>query len=258
MSIIYQHFRLEEREFIDQVIGWRQHVEDQYSPRLTDFLDPRQQFILRSIFGENRDILFQLYGGNDNAERKRALIYPSYYEPESVDFQIGLYEIVYPQKFISLDHRSVLGSMMSIGLKRDKFGDIVMNGNRIQFFSAEEVEDYLIHELQQIGKAKVSLQKRKVNEAIKSDEQWRESETTASSLRLDVVLASAYNISRQKAQSIIQQGLAKVNWEKIESASFECGEEDVISARGLGRCKILEINGKTKKEKWRIKLGLLK
>ena len=95
-------------------------------------------------------------------------------------------------------------------------------------------------------------------QAIGSDELWRESETTASSLRLDVTLAAAFNISRQKAQSIIQQGLARVNWEKVEQASFECREGDIMSARGFGRCKLMEINGKTKKDKCRIKIGLLK
>ena len=51
MSVVYQHFRPEEKEFIDQVIDWRINVEDTYAPKLTDFLDPRQQFILRSIIG---------------------------------------------------------------------------------------------------------------------------------------------------------------------------------------------------------------
>ncbi len=258
MSGIYQHFRPEEKEFIDQVIDWRINVEDTYAPKLTDFLDPRQQFILSSILGENEDVRHQLFGGQDSSERKRALIFPEYYQPTDDDFQIGLYEIDYPQKFISLNHPMVLGSIMALGLKRDKFGDIIVNNDRIQFYSAAEIEDYVAQELNQIGKAKVSIQKKNFNQAIGSDELWRESETTASSLRLDVTLAAAFNISRQKAQSIIQQGLARVNWEKVEQASFECREGDIMSARGFGRCKLMEINGKTRKDKFRIKIGLLK
>lgn len=257
MSVVYQHFRREEKEFIDQVIQWREYVNRSYAPKSTDFLDPRQQFILSAILGESSEIRYEFFGGADDCERKRACIYPDYFELKEEDFQIGLYEIDYPRKFIQLDHRMVLGSIMSLGLKRDKFGDIRKNGDRIQFFMAEEIESYILLELTQIGKAKVSIQK-KVADPISSDEQWRESEKTVSSLRLDVILAAAYNISRQKSQTFIQQGHIKVNWEKVEQTSFECMASDVLSVRGMGRCKIIDIQGKTKKDRWRIKVGLLK
>lgn len=257
MSTIYQHFRPEEKDFIDQVVGWREYVESSYATKLTDFLDPREQFILGSLIGEKNEIRYQLFGGSEKSERKRAIIYPDYFEPSEEDYQIGLYEIEYPRKFIQLDHRMVLGSIMSLGLKRNKFGDIMIQGDRIQFFMMEEIEDFILFQLTQIGKAKVSI--RKQDEApIISDEQWRELDKTASSLRLDVILAEAYNLSRQKAQTLIQQGLVKVNWETVEQTSFECGESDILSTRGMGRCKLMEIQGRTKKDKWRIKIGLLK
>ena len=139
MSGIYQHFRPEEKEFIDQVIDWRINVEDTYAPKLTDFLDPRQQFHPELHFGENEDVRHQLFGGQDDSERKRALIFPEYYQPTDDDFQIGLYEIDYPQKFISLNHPMVLGSIMALGLKRDKFGDIIVNNesNPVLFSSRD-------------------------------------------------------------------------------------------------------------------------
>ncbi|MBS4198881.1 RNA-binding protein [Bacillus sp. FJAT-49732] len=258
MSVIYQHFRPEEKEFIDQVTSWQQYVENTYSEKLTDFLNPREQYILRSIIGENNEIKYIFFGGTENCERKRALIFPEYLQPSNEDFQITLYEIEYPKKFLNLDHRMVLGSLMSIGLKREKYGDIIINGDRIQFFLATEVEQFVTIQLNQIGKAKVSVSKLDLKNAIISDEDWKEKETTASSLRLDVILAAAFNISRQKAQLLIQQGHAKVNWETVERTAFECDEGDVLSARGHGRCCLLSIQGKTKKDKLRIKLGLLK
>ncbi|MBW8348615.1 RNA-binding protein [Bacillus sp. IITD106] len=258
MSVIYQHFRPEEKEFIDQVTSWQQYVENTYAEKLTDFLDPREQFILKSIIGENSEVKYLFFGGTEKCERKRALIFPDYLDPSSDNFQITLFEIDYPKKFIKLDHRMVLGSLMSLGLKREKFGDIIVNGDRIQFFMANEVEDYVVHQLNQIGKAKVSVVKQDLQNAIVSDEDLKEKETTASSLRLDVMLAAAFNISRQKAQILIQQGHTKVNWEVVERTAFECDEGDVLSARGYGRCTLLSIQGKTKKDKIRIKLGLLK
>ncbi|WP_062105146.1 YlmH family RNA-binding protein [Bacillus niameyensis] len=258
MSVLYQHFRPEEKEFVDQVLEWKQYVEQTYSPKLTDFLDPRKQYILRSILGENNEVKYELYGGADRAESKRALLYPDYYHSEIQDFQVGLYEIDYPKKFLKLDHRMVLGSIMSLGLKREKFGDIIFHKDIIQFFMAKEMEDFVLFQLNQIGKAKVSIKKRNLDQVLPSDEEWKEYETTASSLRLDVILAAAFNISRSKAQDFIQQSRTKVNWQITEQLAFECDEGDVISARGLGRCSLLEIKGKTKKDKLRVTLGLLK
>lgn len=53
---IYQHFRPEEREFIDRAIHWREYVETTYAPRLTEFLDPREQQILKAIVGQNEEL----------------------------------------------------------------------------------------------------------------------------------------------------------------------------------------------------------
>ena len=46
---------------------------------------------------------------------------------------------------------------MSLGLKREKFGDILTGEDTIQLMLAEEIADYVLMELTQIGKAKISL-----------------------------------------------------------------------------------------------------
>ncbi|WP_141431265.1 RNA-binding protein [Bacillus sp. 03113] len=248
---IYQHFRPEEKEFIDQVIHWKDYVDHKYTPKLTDFLDPREQRIVGMIIGQ-QNVKWELNGGNPLAERKRALIFPDYYEPNEDDFQISLYEVEYASKFVKVEHPHVLGSLMSLGLTRGKYGDILKNGDRIQFFIAAEVEDYVKMQLDSIGKAKVSLQKISTSDTIISDIIWSETATTVSSLRLDTIVAAIFNLSRQKSQALISQGVVKVNWTNIENPSFECQEDDILSVRGHGRSKLLSIEGRTKKDKWRI------
>ena len=54
---IYQHFRPEERGFIDQVLNWKDFVENKYAPKLTDFLDPREQQILKMIIGQQTALI---------------------------------------------------------------------------------------------------------------------------------------------------------------------------------------------------------
>lgn len=252
---IYQHFRPEEREFITRVLQWRDDVEQSYSPKLTDFLDPREQRIVVSIVGSQASVKVEFFGGHHDSERKRAILYPEYFEPSPDDFQISLFEIDYPQKFVSIEHRQVLGSLMSIGLRRGKYGDILLNGERVQFFAAAEVSDYIDRELNSIGRTSIILKEQPFDEVISTPEKWAELHTTVSSLRLDAVLAAVNHLSRQKSQNLIKQGLVKVNWTVIDNSAFECGEGDILSVRGFGRTKIIAVEGKTKKEKWRIVVG---
>lgn len=256
MSSIYQHFRPDEKEFVDAALQWKQTVEDQYTAKRTDFLDPRQQHIVESIIGQNDEIILSFYP--ENSERKRALLYPPYFQPEEEDFGIRLFEIQYPSKFVTIEHRQVLGTLMSLGLKRDKFGDILTGEDTIQLMLADEIADYVLMELTQIGKAKISLKDIPRSERLESREEWQEKTTTVSSMRLDVILAAIYNDSRQKAQTLIKSGHVKVNWKSVENPSFEVEASDVLSARGYGRSKVLSVEGRTKRDKWRISVGILK
>jgi RNA-binding protein YlmH len=255
---IYQHFRPEEREYIDQVIHWKNYVETQYTPKLTDFLDPRQQHILNMLISENGDVFYTLFGGSLDVERKRALILPDYLKANEDDFQISLFEIHYPTKFVTLGHRQVLGTLMSVGLKRGKFGDILIKDETIQFFAAKEISDYIKGNVESIGRAGVKLVEKSIENAVLSGELWEETDLTVASLRLDTVISGIYQLSRQKSQLFIQQGLVKVNWTITENPSFLCGVGDMISVRGEGRSKVQTIEGKTKKEKWRIIVGIKK
>jgi RNA-binding protein YlmH len=252
---IYQHFRPEEREFIDQAVHWKRIALDSYALKLTDFLDPREQQILNKVIGESSEVRCQFFGGTENAERQRAVIVPEYYTFDLEDYQLTIFEIEYPKKFISIEHPQVLGTLMSLGLRREKFGDILIEGDRIQLIVGKEINSYIHLQLTSIGRAKISLKEIPLSEAISIKNSWKEETVTVSSLRLDAVVSALYLISRQKSQLLIEQGMVKVNFVVLEKPSFECGESDMISVRGYGRTKIISIEGKTKKDKWRITAG---
>ncbi|MTH52654.1 RNA-binding protein [Bacillus mangrovi] len=255
MTDLYQHFREEERGFIEKVLEWKEFAETSYSPRLTDFLDPREQEILRSVIGEQKEVRAAFHGGAEHAERKRALIYPDYMKPEAEDFSLSVFKVVYPSKFVTIEHRHVLGSLMSIGLKRAKYGDILIENGGIQIVAAAEMDDFLRLQLTEIGKTKVELEQISLAEVYEKVEEWNEFSATVSSLRLDAVLSAIYQLSRPKVLPLIQAGHVKVNWRIAEQGSMECREGDVLSVRGYGRSKISGINGRTKKDKLRLTYG---
>ncbi|MDM5332651.1 RNA-binding protein [Ureibacillus composti] len=258
MEHLIQHFRKDEQTFIEKVIGWLREVEDRYAPKLTDFLDPRQRFIVNSVIGQNEDLVIHSEGIFGEAERERILICPSYFEPQKEDFQITIFEIQYPSKFVQIKHPDVLGALLSIGMDRTKFGDIRIEDELIQFAVATEVADYIQTNLTSIGKAKVRLEQvDSQKKLIQTTDIWNDKNYTASSMRLDVILGTVLNMSRQKSQALIKAGKVKVNWTVRESTSFELQEGDIISARGFGRMKVLMIEGRTKKDKIRLQVGHL-
>ncbi|MFJ8234438.1 RNA-binding protein [Ureibacillus sp. NPDC094379] len=258
MEHLIQHFRKDEQTFIEKVVGWLREVEDRYAPKLTDFLDPRQRFIVNSVIGQNEDLVIHSEGIFGEAERERILICPSYFEPQKADFQITIFEIHYPSKFVQIKHPDVLGALLSIGMDRTKFGDIRIEDELIQFAVATEVADYIQTNLTSIGKAKVRLEQvDRQEKLIQITDVWNDKSYTASSMRLDVILGTVLNISRQKSQALIKTGKVKVNWTARESTSFELQEGDIISARGFGRMKVMMIEGRTKKDKIRLQVGHL-
>ncbi len=255
MDEIFQHFRPEEKPFIEQVMGWRNEVEDRYAPKLTDFLDPRQQLIVHSIVGRNGNALVMAHGCFEESERKRLLIYPDYYQVSDEDFEIAICELQFPSKFIQLKHPDVLGALVSIGLDRAKFGDIRLDESTVQFAVAKEMIDYVLMNLVSIGKAKVQVKELPQGAPLlPTESHFIEHVITSSSMRLDTILSSVYPISRQKAAMLINSGKVKVNFAIREQLAFELHESDLLSIRGYGRLVIKSIEGKTKKEKFRIKI----
>ncbi|MGG5738544.1 MULTISPECIES: YlmH family RNA-binding protein [Bacillus cereus group] len=253
---IYEHFRPDEEVFVDKVLEWKQEAE-YHQVKLTDFLDPRQQQIVSMVIGQG-EVAVRFDGAMPESERKRALIYPDYLELNEEEFQVEVLEIDYPSKFYTLEHRQILGAFMSLGLTREKCGDILLQENRAQIAVAKEVASYIEMNLQSIGKVKVSLTPVQAEQILCVGEKWGEKSGTVSSLRLDVLLAEMLHISRQKVQPLIKGGLVKVNWKTVEQTAYECFPGDVFSVRGYGRSKIFSVEGKTKRDKWRILYGILK
>ncbi|MFJ7950441.1 RNA-binding protein [Lysinibacillus sp. NPDC096418] len=258
MEHLIQHFRKDEQPFIEQVISWQREVEDRYAPKLTDFLDPRQRFIVASILGQTDELQTVSAGAFEDAERQRMLIFPSYFEPQEDDFQLTVYTIQYPSKFVQLRHPDVLGALLSLGLDRAKFGDIRVNEHQVQFVVAQEVADYVRLHLTGIGKVKVHIEFIKETEQlILNEDEWLEESHTVSSMRLDVILATVLNVSRQKAQALITGNKVRVNWTERDTVAFELQEGDILSVRGSGRVKVIMTEGRTKKDKIRLQIGRL-
>lgn len=214
---------------------------------MTSFLDPREQYILEVIVGSFEDMKVSYFGGQ-SAERKRAIIEPSYFEPTEGDFEEVLIQINYPEKFVSIQHQHVLGTLLSLGIEREQVGDILV-GDTIQFVLTKQLESYIMMELTKIKGATVKLDSIPFKDMIQSKENWNIHHSTVSALRLDVVLKEMIRKSRSIAKQLIEKKRVKVNHTLIDSPDFQLQNNDLLSIQGFGRARIIDIGGKTKKEK---------
>lgn len=256
---IYQHFRKHEHPFVDQVLSWKEQVERTYTSYLTDFLDPREQQIVSSIVGSsNEEIKFIFFGGGDETERRRGIIAPYYEEISDKQFEMTLLEGTFDNKFNRLKHRDILGAFMSLGIDRKKIGDIFVADDHFQIIITEELTSYMIMNLQQIKKARINLKERAFSHLIRKQDQWITTNQTVSSLRLDIMVKEIYRMSRKDAVTYIKGNRVKVNHTDIDDPSVQVVAEDLISVRGHGRSKVVEINGVTRKDKIRVTTARLK
>lgn len=256
---IYQHFREEEYGFIDQALSWKDMVLKSYQPYLTDFLDPREQQIIKMIIGENNEeinLAFSLE--KESTERKRAVLAPFYENINEENFDIVLMQATYANKFINLTHRDVMGAFLSLGIERTKLGDIFVDDGLLQFVTTNDIAPYILMNLTRIKNANIQLEEKPLSDIVIQKDKWMENDHVVSSLRLDVVLKSIYRLSRKHAATYITKKQVKLNHKTVDDVSYVVYEGDLISVRGLGRSKILQVSGRTRKNKVRITTGLLK
>lgn len=253
---IYQHFRQEEMPLIKSLESLAERAEQSYAPVLTPFLDPRGCYILTSIVGRYQELDVYFYGGHDGVERKRAMIAPTYYEMQKEDFELQWIEIKYADKFVSINHRNILGALMHLGFERDLLGDIIV-GDKVQFVIAKHLTDYVTMQLTKLKESKVTLIPIDAQQIVMQHELYTQRDTTVSSLRLDNIVSSLINKSRAIAKAHIEHEHVKVNHAVVTKPNFMVESEDLLSIKGYGRAKVMHIGDRTKKDKIRITFGTL-
>ncbi|MFC6331347.1 RNA-binding protein [Paenibacillus septentrionalis] len=252
----YSHFHAEEKAFVDRAQEWIERSAELHELRRTDFLDPRQQFIMSTLCNRNGSVTIKLDGGYTEAERKRAIIAPDYRDLEYEDAELAVLQVTSPSdKFHELDHGDFLGALLGLGIKRDKVGDIHLHETFCHIVVAQELSSYFDLNLRQVHRLSVLTDIIAVDQLQPAVQQLEELSFTVASMRLDGIASDAYRISRAKIVDPIKAGRCRLNWKTEEDPSAQLKEGDVVSIKGLGRFKLLQVDGVTKKGRTRVKIG---
>lgn len=215
----------------------------------TNFLDPSE---ILSVSHEVKCVEHCMWGGFEDAERKIIIIGEELVDIEKQDFLC----VIRVKSDTALSHRSVLGSILGLGIKREMVGDIIVQDNLCDIIVVKNISEYVINNLKTVGRDKVNVSEISFSELLIPEDNSKEINTTVSSLRVDAVISAGYGISREKSAALIKGEGVKINHILIKSAVKVVHVGDIISVRGKGRIEIANIGGTSKSG--RIKITLMR
>lgn len=217
-----------------------------YSP----FLNPREARLAKGFCRGGYRI--EEYGGYDGAERVQLAFCPfDYDEPE---FPVRAVRVK-TSDGRELSHRAYLGAVLSLGIKREKIGDIAVNGGEAIVLCHGATADFICMNLSRVASSTVKCEM--CSDEIRLERRYDISTSTVASMRLDCVLSAALGKSREASCELIKGGLVQVNYEEARSPSAHVKSGDTISARGFGKMVIEADGSETRKGRARITIKKL-
>lgn len=218
-------------------------------PGETAYLSPRELEMARYLFGDEPGLY--AFGGYEDAERKMLVYLPEYLDEDSL-WEGDSPCVCLRAHFFQGDspnHRDFLGALMGAGIARETVGDICVGSGSCDFFVTAEIAPYLLQNFTSAGRTKLHLEQVPLGEAQIPEPEVKEIRDTVASLRLDSVIASGFRIGRSLAAQYITTGKAAVDGLPAEKPDRPVPQGAKISVRGLGKIRLTQINGKTKKDR---------
>ena len=215
----------------------------------TCFLSPRELEMSRYLFGELEGL--RAFGGYAEAERKMLIYLPDYLDESALTAEDSPIVCLRAEFYHgdSPSHRDFLGALMGAGIGRETVGDICVGKESCDFFVTGEIAPYIEQNFTSAGRTPVRISRIPVDQVQIPEPQVKEIKDTLASLRLDSVISSGFRISRSLAAQYVTQGKAAIDGLPCEKPDKTIDQGAKISVRGLGKIRLVSINGKTKKDR---------
>lgn len=238
----------EEKLFIAQLEDMVFSCRKYHTPRFSFFLDCNQimlaeQTLRRMQCSES----YCFFGGYKEAERCVLGIFPVYDEVQENIFPVISLQFSY-RSADKLTHRDFLGALMSLQIRRNVLGDILVDTDVGQtvVFIYDTVSDMILAEVKKIGAVGVKVSRYEGVVPARNNT-FEEIRGTVSSLRTDSITALAIRQSRERAASLIKSIGIEINHKPCFSCSVQMDVDTVFSVRGYGKFRLSGIMGVSKK-----------
>ena len=215
----------------------------------TCFLSPRELEMARYLFGDLEGL--HAFGGYEEAERKMLIFLPEYLDKSALTDEDSPLVCLRAEFYHgdSPSHRDFLGALMGAGIGRETLGDICVGKESCDFFVTAEIAPYVEQNFTSAGRTHVRITRISPDQVQIPEPEIKEIKDTLASLRLDSIIASGFRVSRSLAAQYISQGKAAIDGLPCEKPDKAVAEGAKISVRGLGKIKLVTINGKTRKDR---------
>ena len=241
-----------------------------YSIVTTDFLDMTQGSLAEPFLRSHQSEGAFLYGGDEDAERRMVVFAPDYltvasgdslkavsslaelcqyFEENPEDSPIAILDVTIKQKGVTLKHSDYLGSLLSLGIKREKTGDIMVREDGAQIFVASEIAQYLAENYFKAGRVPLEAKVKTLSEFIRSEANIELVRVSIPSPRLDNAISAAFNVSRKSAVEAINRGIVFVDNVENKKPDYTLKGGEKLVLRGKGKAIYKGINGTSKKGK---------
>ena len=235
----------EEKILVSRIIDAFTATTDKNIIRNTCFLNGHEINLAKKV-AAHFNVLYDFYGGYEEAERCMLVCYPDFLYPENEDIPIKVIKACTKNKS-RLSHRDYMGAVLNLGIKREKIGDIVVCDHCGYIFCTDDISDYILMQIEKIGNCGVVLTISDFCNVAIPPKQFKEITDSVNSVRLDALVSSATGLSRNEASNLIQKGGVSVNWEVKDKNDFRPEEGDMLSIHGFGRVLFYKIGGSSKK-----------
>ena len=236
----------EDRLLLAKVLDKYEQSQRKNIPAATLFLSPREQQLVQALLNAaGVRSGYVLDGGYEEAERKIAVFLPGW--AEDAEGELVFLRASFHGADSALTHRDILGSLMGLGVERDRLGDILVSPHSADIIAAPSLRDFFLREWTEAGRVKLTVAEIAREELLLPQVQVKVLRDTVSSLRLDAVAAAAFSVSRGKAAELIAAGRVNVDHVPCLKPDKPVAEGAVLTARGFGKAKLKEVGGLSKK-----------
>ena len=205
----------------------------------TYFLDQKEANQVKSNLKKNEYKIFETY-----PECNKTILYSN-----SIP-KIKVYEI---KSKIKLRHQDILGSLFSLNITNEMFGDIIVDEDKYYIIILDIIDKYIKTNLLFIKNAEIELIEKNIKEVKDYKQKYEEYSVIVSSLRIDTVIAHIINTNRNNIIDKIKNKEIILNYEVLNKNSYILKENDIFSIRKFGKYKFIGIEKTTKKDNLIIK-----
>ena len=206
----------------------------------TFFLDPSEAKEVKRKFGKNK---LNVFSPNRDSEK---IIYYLDREPE-----VLLYEIKCSNE---LRHQDILGTMYSLNISKEMYGDIILNDGRYFIYILKLFQNYFEMNFTKVRNSKIELVELDLDYLKDYERAYEELELIVSSERIDTIVSHLSGTSRAMIKEKVKDKEILLNNELLKNLSYTLKENDTFSIRKIGKFKYIGIIKTTKSGNYIVKI----